>query len=52
MVRDTRGHNDLDRLYMQILSACSNLDHLKLVIGAIILVRMPLSLGDLAISSR
>jgi len=29
--------------YMQILSACSNLDHLKLVIGAIILVRMPLS---------
>lgn len=37
------GHNDLDRLYTQILSASSNVDHLMVVIGAIILVRTPLS---------
>ena len=36
-------HSDLDRLYAQILSASSNVNHLLLVIGAIILVRMPLS---------
>jgi hypothetical protein len=39
----SQGHSDLDRLYTQILSASSNVNHLLLVIGAIILVRMPLS---------
>ncbi|KIM85005.1 hypothetical protein PILCRDRAFT_378357 [Piloderma croceum F 1598] len=37
------GHSDLDRLYTQILSVSSNVDHFMVVIGAIILVRTPLS---------
>jgi len=37
------GGTDLDQLYTQILSASSAVDHLMLVIGAIVFVKMPLS---------
>ena len=45
---NTRIHADLDQLYKQVLSASPDLDQLKWVIGAIILLRIPLSPPELA----
>jgi hypothetical protein len=42
------GHTDLDRLYMQVLSSSPSLPDLQLVLGAIILLGMPLSIENLA----
>ena len=46
MVLDNDGSwecTDLDKLYTQILSVCPNINHLCLVVGAVILLRTPLS---------
>lgn len=45
---NARIHADLDQLYKQVLSTSPDLDQLRLVIGAIILLRTPLSPLELA----
>jgi hypothetical protein len=47
ILNDNPGQSDLDRLYSQVLSSSCDPDELRSVIGAIILLRIPLSLREL-----